>query len=147
MPSLMQFLAITAAVLFTTTNAANAMGYSPDADPSSVGSIIVKIDDNAKNSCWTNLREAREYAEEKLEIEGYNVLAESGEYGFNIRVVSERDNRGVCWGYIYINIWAFGVRNDVSGIHEIGSGGGAVLNQDNLNTYVIKMISQMVAQM
>jgi hypothetical protein len=150
MPNLMKFLAITVAVLFTTTNAANAANaafYSPDANSSSVGSITVRLFDNAENACWTNLREAREYAEEKLNIEGYNVLAEGGEYGFNIEVTGRRDNRGVCFGYVNVNIWALSDRNGVGGVHQIGSSTSAFLRQDNFNTAVIEVISQMVAEM
>jgi hypothetical protein len=147
MPSLMKFLAITAAVLFTTTNAANAAFYSPSANSSSVGSITVKLYDNADNACWTNLREAREYAEEKLDIEGYNVLAEGGEYNFSIAVNSERDNRGMCWGYVNLTIWAVSRRNGVGGVHQIGLSISAFLNPDNFNTAVIEIISEMIAEM
>jgi hypothetical protein len=147
MPSLMKFLAITLAVLFTTTNAANAAFYSPSANSSSVGSITVKLFDNADNACWTNLREAREYAEEKLDIEGYNVLAEGGEYGFNIAVNSERDNRGMCWGYVNLTIWAVSHRNGVRGVHQIGLSISGFLRLDNFNTAVIEIISEMIAEM
>jgi hypothetical protein len=147
MPSLMKFLAITVAVLFTTTNAANATFYSPDANASSVGSITVRLFDSAANACWTNLRQAREYAEEKLHIEGYNVLAEGGEYDFNISVTSQRDNRGVCFGYVNVTIWAFSYRNGVGGVHQIGSSTTTFLHPDNFNTAVIEVIAQMVAAM
>jgi hypothetical protein len=146
MPNLMRFLAITVAVLFTTTNAANA-AYSPDANASSVGSITVRLFDSAANACWTNLRQAREYAEEKLDIEGYNVLADDGEYDFNISVISLRDNRGVCFGYVNVSIWAFSYRNGVGGVHQIGSSATTFLHPDNFNTAVIEVISRMVAEM
>jgi hypothetical protein len=146
MTSLMKFLAITAAVLFTTTNAANAW-YSSGANSSSVGSITVKLYDDAKNACWTNLREAREYAEEKLDIEGYNVLAEGVEYNFQIYVLGERHNSGGCFGNVRVSIWANNYRNGVFGGHEIGSVSGVYVNQDNLNTAVIEVISRMVAEM
>jgi hypothetical protein len=145
MPNLMKFLAITAAVLFTTTNAANAW-YSLDANSSSVGSITVKIYDNASDACWTNLREAREYAEEKLEIEGYNVLAEDGEYDFIIDVNGSRD-RGECFGNVVITIWAFSYRNGVGGFHQIGNQTGSIVDPDNFNTFVIGGISRLIGQM
>jgi hypothetical protein len=145
MPNLMKLLAITAAVLFTTTNTANAW-YSPGANSTSIGSITVKLYDNAENACWTNLREAREYAEEKLEIEGYNVLAEGNEYKFNIEVMGSRD-RGSCFGYVQINVFVGNYSNGVYGVHTIGTQTGAILDPDNFNTYVIEMISRMVAEM
>ena len=142
----MKFLAITLAVLFTATNAANAW-YSSGANSSSVGSITVNLYDDAENACWTNLREAREYAEEKLNIEGYNVLAEGGEYNININVLGKRHNSGGCFGYVKVSIWASNYRNGVFGVHEIGSDSGVYTNQDNLNTAVIEIISTMVGQM
>jgi predicted butyrate kinase (DUF1464 family) len=146
MTSLMKFLAITAAVLFTTTNAANAW-YSTGANSSSVGSITVKLYDDAENACWTNLREAREYAEEKLNIEGYNVLAEGGEYNFQINVLGKRHNSGGCFGYVRVSIWASNYRNGVLGGHEIGAESSVYVNHDNLNNAVIEVISWMVAEM
>jgi hypothetical protein len=146
MTSLMKFLAITAAVLFTTTNAANAW-YSSGANSSKVDSFTVILSDDAENACWTNLRQAREYAEEKLEIEGYNVLAEGGEYNFEIRVLSERNNSGGCYGYVMVNIWANNYRNGVFGGHEIGVASSVYVNHDNLNIAVIEVISTMVGQM
>ena len=146
MPSLMKVLAITVAILFTTTNAANAF-YSPNASPSSVGPITVALVDGALNACWTNLREAREYAEEKLEIEGYDVLAEGGEYTFHIDVLSKRDNLGTCDGFVDVTIDAINIRNGVVGFHQIGRVIGMYVNQDNLNTAVIEVISEMIGQM
>lgn len=35
--------------------------------------IEVVLDDNAVGACWTNLRESREYAEEKIRMSGGNL--------------------------------------------------------------------------
>ena len=145
MPSLMKFLAITAAVLFTTTKTANAW-YSPGANSTSIGSMTVQLYDHASDACWTNLREAREYAEEKLEIEGYDVLAEGGEYDFIIDVNARRD-RGECLGNVVITILALSYRNGVGGYHQIGNQTGSIVDPGNFNTAVIEGISRMIEQM
>lgn len=62
-----------ALILFLLGNDANAW-CSPDANPASVGPIGVSLSDDATGACWTNLKEAREYAEEKLRIKGFNVI-------------------------------------------------------------------------
>ena len=144
MPSLMKFLAITVAVLFTTTNAVNAWFLS---DPNSIGSITVALDDDAQNACWTNLREAREYAEEKLNIERYDVLAEDGEYTFNIHVFAMRSRGGMCFGNVQVTIRVSSYRNGVFGWHQIGEKTGVYLRPDNFNTDVIEVISEMAAEM
>jgi hypothetical protein len=146
MTNLMKVLAITVAVLFNTMDAANAW-YSSDANSSSIGSISVILADDAQNACWTNLRETREYAEEKLEIEGYNVLPEGGEYDFIINVMGVRNNRGMCFGFVTVDIRTFNYRNRVGGAHQIGFQIGAILDPDNLNTLVIEVISNMFAEM
>jgi hypothetical protein len=132
--------------LFATSNAANAW-YSSGANSSSVGSITVILADEAQSACWTNLREAREYAEEKLDIEGYNVLAEGGEYAFHINVFSGRSENGTCYGYVIVSIFTFNYRNGVGGSHQIGWESGTLLHPDNFNTFVIETISRMVAEM
>ena len=38
-----------------------------------LSSVIVTLEDDAINACWTNLKEVREYAEEKLHMQGVNV--------------------------------------------------------------------------
>jgi hypothetical protein len=144
MPRLMKFLAITLAVLFTATNAANAW-FIPE--PNSIGSIEVALGDNARNACWTNLRQAREYAEEKLVIERYDVLADDGEYIFNISVTGGRDIRGMCIGYVEVSISAGSIHNGVVGLHFIGEEGGTFVRPGDLNNAVIEVISTMVGQM
>ena len=66
--------ALLVALLLTIATQAEAEGFfvDPDisADDLSKISVMVVIDDNAKGACWTNLREVREYAEEKFRFKG-----------------------------------------------------------------------------
>ena len=42
--------------------------------PANVSSISVTIDDKATDACWTNISEVKRYAEDKLELSGFNVV-------------------------------------------------------------------------
>ena len=69
--------------VFATQASANMMTID---DLKNLKYIEVVIDDKAKNGCWTNLRESREYAEEQLKIRGYTIttvqLLEHPDAGF-----------------------------------------------------------------
>ena len=69
---------------------------SPDFKLSSTTSVNVKLNDDAKDGCWTNLRETREYAEEKLRSKGANIVPEprygNHVYQFTVGVVGGRPN-------------------------------------------------------
>lgn len=52
MTNLMKSIAVTVAVLLTTSTTANAL-YSKTANPTSIGTISVGIGDGAKDACWT----------------------------------------------------------------------------------------------
>ena len=147
MTNLIKSIAVTVAVLLTTSSAANAW-YSRGANPTSIGTISVALSDGAKDACWTNLREVREYAEEKLKIKGYNFVAEQGDgYLFEITVDAFRNNAGICVGTFEVEIWATNYRNRVIGGHKIGSFGSHGSNQNNFNTWVIEVISDMIEEM
>ena len=147
MTNLMKSIAVTVAVLLTTSTTANAW-YSKTANPTSIGTISVGIADDAKDACWTNLREVREYAEEKLKIKGYNVVAEmGGGYEFAIKVKAFRSDAGTCIGEYSIQIWAGNTRNGVFGFHEIGGFTNYGTHQNNFNNWVIGVISNMIEQM
>tara|TARA_R110000787_G_scaffold7939_2_gene26754 strand:- start:7 stop:450 length:444 start_codon:yes stop_codon:yes gene_type:complete len=147
MINLMKSLALTVAVLLTTSSAANAW-YSTGANPTSIGTINVVLEDGAKDACWTNLREVREYAEEKLKIKGYNAVAEKGDgYTFEISVDAFRSDAGTCIGHYATTIWASNYRNGIFGVHEIGNRGSFGTNPNNFNTWVINLISKMIAEM
>ena len=69
--------------------------------------INVELGDGAKGACWTNLKEVREYAEEKLRTFGLKVSdveymnADKNTYWFVISVNANRlnkDGSGPCLG-------------------------------------------------
>ena len=64
-------------------------------------SVYVSLDDNAKEGCWTNFREAREYAEERLRSSGFIVVQErainanASMYPFSLSVIGLRTKKMV----------------------------------------------------
>ena len=74
--------------------------------------VLVRLDDDAKVGCWTNLREVREYAEEKLYRRGVKLVKEfdynnANNYELVIGVHANRiyaDGSGPCGGIIKIDL-------------------------------------------
>ena len=93
--------------VFATQASANLMTID---DLKNLKYIEVLIDDKAKDGCWTNLRESREYAEEKLRSVGatlYNGQEKIfGEYYIlSLQVRSQRNkNLPICYGSIEVQL-------------------------------------------
>jgi len=139
------FSVIFLASIFSST--ATAQWYSSGGTSESVSSISVSLVDNAKDACWTNLREVREYAEEKLRLKRYNVVADDGDYTFEISVGAFRDNQGWCVYSHQISIEAVTLRDNVFGFHNIGRSGAWGVNKANTNKSIISIIQSMIAEM
>jgi hypothetical protein len=72
--------------------------------------IEVVIIDEAKNACWTNLTESREYAEEKLRSVGATLYDNREKfyedyYMLAITVLASRNDLGPCVGMIDISLY------------------------------------------
>ena len=137
-----------ALILFLFGNNANAF-YSPGANPTSVGPIEVVLEDDAEDACWTNLKETREYAEEKLRNKGYSVTTkDAAGYKFAIVVNSFRlDNRDECIYNILLQIYKNSTVAGLFGVHEIGSGGGFGIHPKNANNAVISNVQEFIDEM
>ena len=99
------------ALLMTFATQAGAWIYDDNFALRNTMQMAVSIRDSARGGCWTNLRESREYAEEKLRISGAKVRdktdfkpnASLGSYYFEIYVHARRENKngtGGCQGTI-----------------------------------------------
>ena len=51
--------------------------YHSAFDFSEIASVHVQLVDTATGACWTNLKEVREYAEEKFRIKGVKIVDKS----------------------------------------------------------------------
>jgi len=98
------------------------------------------LQDNVNGGCWTNLKEVREYSEEKIKNSGMT-LNTSGTHFYQLVVyVSGRRFGGLCFGQINVGLYTptklwNGERGMVI-IKEIGltPGGNDSLNMDIFNS-------------
>ena len=97
---------------------ATATVYDDKFDLKNVASIAVELVDNANGACWTNLKEAREYAEEKLRMRGAKIdndgVPTANNYRFQIRVKGNRiyeNVAGPCYGGVSLKLITFGYFN------------------------------------
>jgi hypothetical protein len=122
-------------------------------DLRSLKPVNVILEDNAKGACWTNLKEVREYAEEKLRIKGIAVAdkielkpASDGYYNLALEVNGSRlykDGTGPCVGTLILRM----IGSDyVGGFYSYVSLGGisnlGAIQKDNFNRYAIEMVSR-----
>lgn len=137
---------ITLSAIFHFTNPAVARPfYSHGASPDTIGSISITINDEAKDACWTNLREVREYAEEKISSKRYNLVPENGNYDFVISLNAFRQG-SICVGSYDIQIIKITTTDGVLGFHEIGDLGG-VATQSDFNKVMIEAVQDMTNEM
>ncbi|MDG2295944.1 MAG: hypothetical protein P8L41_09720 [Paracoccaceae bacterium] len=112
--------------------------------------IEVLIDDKAKDGCWTNLRESREYAEEKLRSVGatlYNGQEKIyGEhYILSLQVRSHRNKKlPICYGSIEIQLMTVSMINGFShsSLPPVGYN-NVFMGLDNANNVMIQAIQDL----
>lgn len=104
------------AIILMGPNAAVALIYEDDLNPTSFGPVEVTVDDDATGGCWTNLGEAKVYAEDKLRNLGYTITVQtqSGDGHFFISVNSARLNSR-CYGSVGIQMGRYSSDKDLFG--------------------------------
>ena len=125
---------------------------------STIAEVDVKLVDNATGACWTNLREVREYAEEKLRMKGANVvnlsewspLANKRKYRLAINVGSRRyfkDGSGNCVGSILIELFTYAQINEYYHQAIIGNAMFNDSDQANHNRSAIEALSEFIGEL
>ena len=111
-----------------------------------VNDVWVLTQDEVSGGCWTNLKQSREYAEEKLRSKGYNVTAQRGsEYIFLISAVGFRDSTGWCVASITISLETLALVDDVMAVSAtIGRKSGVTQIKNNINNDVTDYISDLM---
>jgi hypothetical protein len=122
-------------------------------DLRSLKPVNVILEDNAKGACWTNLKEVREYAEEKLRIKGIAVAdkiefkpASDGYYSLILDVKASRlykDGTGPCVGSYFLRMLGADYVGEF--YNEVSLGGlsnRTAVQKDNFNRSIIEMVSQ-----
>ena len=133
--------------------------FDPYVTLKDIGPLKVGILDNASGGCWTNMKEAKNYAEGKLEIAGADLsyVGDEPSYAgkhshFWITVYAVRLSNGLCVGHaeIFISGYFF---SDVK--HKQGPAIGILRfseqkywmrNGKNMNTQVLDAIKTAVGE-
>lgn len=116
-------------LLIVLASAANAQQTAPQisllaegVSPDTIGEVAIQLQDFSQDACWTNLREVREYAEEKLAQGGYSYVTDRAHEGFvlAVSVSAFREpaflGAGMCLGIVQISLErGFGYSNGLSG--------------------------------
>jgi len=114
--------------------------------------IAVALMDKATGACWTNLREVREYAEEKLKIKGAKIdndIVATGKatYTFNILVSAKRvyaNGTGPCAGVISVDLHSWDFGNGILHRSAVGVAMNQSISTNNLNRSVIETVGQLI---
>ena len=144
-----RLFAITALLTGLWCGTVSAQWVSGDVSPQSIGPISVYLADEAIDACWTNLREVREYAEEKLRMSGYSTREYEGlsaYYSLHVSVVAYRNN-GTCFGDVSAEVRKFVVVDGVRGDHVVGAHYSIANRRSNLNNIVIATVQELIDEM
>lgn len=119
-------------------------------DLKSIQSVEIKLVDNATGACWTNLKEVREYAEEKLRMKGIKVSSKKSElnairktYQLIINVYSVRlwqDGSGPCIGSAKVDLYSWFNVNGWGHVAALGSLRTGLANETNSNRRVVSLV-------
>ena len=128
---------------------------------SAIKSVKVNLQNETTGACWTNLKEAREYAEEKLQIKGVKVVedfpkvdgsiaVEPGMYWLRVQVGGSRiyeNDSGPCAGYVKTELYTATWIEDVLHLAVLNSFPVAALEKENFNYRVITMIQKFLDEL
>ena len=145
----MRLFLITLALIFA--NQATAITLSE------MESVRVIFEDGAKNGCWTNLRESREYVEEKLRQKGAKITdrdtlinARLKTYMFYLNVNAKRiykDGTGPCYGNVKAKVETITTVNGDDGFFILKDDSSIILRSDNFNRDILDIISDLVREL
>ena len=128
---------------------------------SAIKSVKVNLQNETTGACWTNLKEAREYAEENLQIKGVKVVedfpkvdgsiaVEPGMYWLRVQVGGSRiyeNDSGPCAGYVKTELYTATWIEDVLHLAVLNSFPVAALEKENFNYRVITMIQKFLDEL
>ena len=143
-----RLVAITALITGLWCGTASAQNVAPNVNPQSIGPVKVSLNDGASDACWTNLREVREYVEEKLRMSGYYVAdtPRAPIYSFSITVHAYRSNNQ-CVGRVSAELMKFAFVDEIFGDFVVGSNHYVGNRSSNLNNLVITAVQELIDEM
>ena len=120
-----------------------------------VSPIYVSINDYASGGCWTNLKEVKTYASDKIELSGGKLVKTLEEVtgkgiGFVIIVNAKRHSQlGVCFGDISVTTETFGTAPqfpEVYGLLTLSQKKFNFIDPVNFNQHVLDIVSKAIAE-
>ena len=131
--------------------------------PADFDGAWVKVFDNAKNGCWTNIGETQTYATDQLKLAGFEIIddpeTENDEQhplldryriSLLIEVKGSRWNDGLCVGHVVTHFVGSVVpvnNQDSIIVNPIGlSKAWTVWDEENLNTFVLDHVKNYVSR-
>ena len=111
-----------ALLTFLMPNVVLAIPHNSQLDEfSSYQEVQLHLLDGVTDGCWTNLKEVREYAEEKIKMSGMTLNADgTHQFTFAISAVGSRGPVGSCQGNITVGLYSsIPLPNDVIGLLTI----------------------------
>ena len=154
----MRFIALFCALMAWSAKA-DAQVIDDNFRLSEVSNVNVSLTDDATGACWTNLKEVREYAEEKLRMKGVNVLEMNRglaafdylkTYNFQIWVNAGRtftDGSGACIGYIQVLLFTFAQVNNTTHVAIAATNISRAGHLENFNQYIIEKVSELISEL
>ena len=138
---MMRTILTTLCLLFASMTASYAFQVVKQFTPSNVDSVAVSINDGADDGCWTNLVEAKRYAEDKLELTGFKVRSKVDSWTLKayLMSISVNSTRGIngCFGSVSFQIYQPIYSKGMYGHLEVGKGGSVFTGQKNANQLVL----------
>ena len=121
--------------------------------PSNVDTINVKIIDDAKEGCWTNISEVKRYAEDKLELAGHNVYRNKKDsftgyrdYKLVIQIIANRTALIECYGAYRIMLYKINETKDITGIFTAGEKIMTFKGAKNVNQHILGFVSDFMEE-
>ena len=136
-------LALSFVTLLGATSVCSAYVFDEKLSPDTVSSISVTISDSAIDGCWTNIGEAKLYAEDKLKLLGYNVIPKPMDYYLVIEVDADRADNGFCYGNVSTEIVTYGEIKGHRGESTLVTMGYTFINQ-SANIVVLDLINSFI---
>jgi len=150
----MRFFAVLFAVLACSSQV-EAEIIDPSFKLSSINDVDIVLNDSSNHACWTNLKEVREYAEEKLRMKGVKVVDKRlpidlrKGYRLQISTSSSRlynDGTGPCWGTHIVKLVTVTKINGSWHLAVAGFFNYPRVDLSNSNKDIIEAVSKFLAE-
>lgn len=120
---------------------------------SELSPIEVRLFDFATGGCWTNIGEVQTYIEDKLQMNGADLIQSNGELFssevrlgeaavFTVHVKAERNSIGFCWGTLDINFMIWDEYKRIHGFFNFYHDAQPLMQIDNLNTAILHVAGE-----